>query len=488
MQPISVPLGPWLPDQPDQNNPGLVEAKNVYRLNGAYQPQRDIEFPGGNQSKDLGITTSGTDVYAAMSATDGSLPSYAIAVGNSPVNLLAFKAASSGTVTTTAISTAIEAISDFVNFDGDIYYFARDSKQYKSASGAAFALVSSASQFGATSAARLGSFIMTGHNFGIKWSGFNAPEDWAISQRTMAGEGVVNSPELGRITSILGGKTNYLFQEFGVTRVEFVAGAKVWNFVLLSSRYGAVKGTPIEVGGLTYFIGASGPSTANYNGTGQLHLLVTNGADVQDISTGILSDWLGDNFTSDASVNMGQRSVVFDAANRRIIWSSGVGGEATGFTDGTHKFLCMNVDTQEFSYFEGAYQLLVPGPFHHKDNGGQIVGIADNGGNLHYGPLTGDTLEATLTKGHLSSAGRRTTTSIAEVDYQGSGATLAVSGKSKLSGASDFGAYDGEDSSTGLIPARSSGRATAVSVKFAAGEAWSDARGVTIETRVEGKQ
>jgi hypothetical protein len=478
MPELEIPFRQWLPDQPDLNNPGLVEAKNVYRLNGAYQPQTDIEFPGGDMSDDLTLSDS-TDIIGGGSFSGASgVPSYCFRYGDS--GLLAIEPQASASPNVLNIGSQGQPSSDFVNFNGSVYYHARGSAQYKSTNGAAFAATSATTQFGATSAARVNNFIMTGFLDEIKWSGFNLPEDWTISEVTQAGEAEVNRPELGEITGIQGGVVNYIFQEFGVSRLTYVGPPKVWDVRTISYRYGALKNTHVEVNGITYFMGVTGSHSQTGRRSGNLYIARTNGQSVEDIGSGIVNDWLNENFS--APVLLGSnRNVVFDHPRRRIIWSSAVG-------DDTHKFLCMNIDTQEFSYFEGEYHFLIPGPYHHEDNGGSLVAIAPNSGTLYYGPMTGDTLEATLTTGHIANAGERAFVDEVEPQYVGSGATVALSAKERLRDAGSFSAYAAEESSTGIADVRADGRAIALSVKFPAGEDWSDLSGVVVDASRAGKR
>ena len=475
---IDFPFRQWLPDLPDLNNPGLVEAKNVYRRNGAYHPINAVSFPGGARSVDLGVSATSNGVVSSMSAAESGVEFYTFAVTNgSSVTLLANQQGVA-TVNSTSVATNSGAHCNFVNYDGDVYFFARDSKQYKSVRGGAFTQVSTATMFNPAAAAKVGRFIMTGFRFGLKWSAFNDPEDWAISQRTRAGEATVNNPELGFITGITGGRVNFLFQEYGVSRVEFVGSPSVWRFTVVSNRVGAVQGSPIEVAGVTYFLGSSSADGDSLGGSGRLSVYKTNGSQVAEVEG--VSDWLNDNFSTGTNF-LNVRNAVFDRDRDLIIWASGTGAA-------THKFLCMNVKTEEFSYFEAAHRAIVPGPFHTGQNAGEIVVVAENSGNLHYAPLAGDALEATLTTGHIASPGERVMVCGAEAHYSGSGATFAVSGKDRYGASSDFGTYKAADSLTGKASVRADGRAAALSIKIPSGETWGDLTGATIETDARGKR
>lgn len=472
---VTVPFNEWLPDQPDHNNPGLVDAKNVYRRDGAYHPVKAIQFPGGAQSGDLGVTNS--IVYDAVSAKNSGVESYAIASGSN--ELLAVEL-DPVLVSSTAVSMITGDQCNFVNYDGDIYFFARGSEQYKSTRGAAFALVSSATQFGPAAAAKVSRFIMTGARTEIQWSAFNDPEDWTPSQRTQAGSATLNTPELGDITGIVDGFPALIFQEKGFSRLEYVGPPLVWSTQLVSAGYGAVHGSPIEVNRVVYFIGASSVADGSTAGAGGFAVYKTNGAQAVRVSDGKVSDWLRQNFSTASVPTRSSRRAIFDETRRQVIWRSGTG-------DGPHHFLCMNVDTEEFTYFEADYKALIPGPFHDAANAGEIIGIAHNGSNLHFGPLSGATLEATLTTGHLAAERRWTKTRSVEPVYSGAGATVALSAKAKLRDSASFGAYQVEDEN-GDFGIRSGGRSTAISVKFPAGSDWSDLTEVKVDVEDGGKR
>ncbi len=468
MPDLQIPFRQWLPDQPDLNNPGLVEAKNVYRLNGAYQPQTDIEFPGGDQSKSLGVSSPG-GFKTAISFRNSSQPYYALLRGD---NLIVIETGSAGTVLTTGISGNTGVVSDLVDFNGDIYYHSRGSVQYKSTGGGAFATTSATTQFGATSAARVNNFIMTGYNLNLKWSGFNQPESWAVSDLTQAGEAEVNNPELGFVTGIQGGVVNYIFQEFGVSRLTYVGPPKVWDVRPVSLKYGALRKSHIELNGITYFMGASSVADVSQGVTGRRFIAKTNGNAVQNISQGVVERWMNANFPSTGVSLEAGCHVTFDQPRRRLVWASGVGN------NGPHKYLCMNIDTEEFSYFEGDYECFIPGPHHDADNGEALIAVADNGGTAHYGPLTGSTMEATLTTGHIANAGERAFLDQVEPQYSGSGATAALSKKERLRDDASFGSYVAENASTGIADVTADGRSIAVSVKYPATSDWSDFVGV----------
>ncbi len=56
---MKLEFGPWLPDLPDLDNPGCVEAKNCLPINGAYTPLKSLQtFSSALTSKCLGAFTT----------------------------------------------------------------------------------------------------------------------------------------------------------------------------------------------------------------------------------------------------------------------------------------------------------------------------------------------------------------------------------------------------------------------------------------------
>ena len=148
----------------------------------------------------------------------------------------------------------------------------------------------------------------------------------------------------------------------------------------------------------------------------------------------------------------------------------------------------MSIDTEEFTYFEGAYQMLLQGGYQHEDNESYIMAVGADSSTLHQAPLMGDALEATLTTGHITSPGERVSASSVEVHYSGSGATVALSGKDRYGAASDFGSYATPDATTGFASVRAAGRALAASVKIPSGSTWDDLSGLTVNLNTRGQR
>lgn len=480
--PLTIPLREWLPDQPDLDNPGLVDAKNVFKTEGGYQPARDIEFPGGDLSYDLGVT-DGT-VFDAISGGGGGINFYG-AVTKNGFNVWLHAIDLPSTLSSLDLGIVSETGS-LVNFGEDMYFIG-GAKQYKSASGAAFSLVSSSAPSFVTTAARIGNFIMTGGNASIQWSGFNAPESWGASEITQANSADVNKPELGDVTQVIGGITPMLFQERGCSRLQYVGPPLVWATREVSNVYGAVPNSAIRAGGFIYFLSSHGDSD-DFTGhvSGAISVMKTNGSDVVPVSSRKIDKWLAENFTTSQASRF-RRPAVLDFERKQIVWPSEVGSRTSNVDGSLHKYLCMNWETEEFTYFEGDYNCLISGPWHRGSNSGRLVAFQRGDDNsLRYGPLTGDTLEATLTTGHFSSSGERTSITGAEPQYEGSGATIAVSAKERLRDAASFGDYGAENAATGIVPLNSDGRSTAMSAKFAAASDWSNLTGIVTEISTTG--
>lgn len=475
MPQLEIPFRQWLPDQPDLNNPGLVEAKNVMRVNGAYQPVGGIEFPGGSSSRSLGLLDT-DEVNIAHSFFD-ELTVYSFLVDDAGTTKLITIEPNSGTKRETTITGASDC--NFATFGDGEYYINNTGVVYQALGNAAFTSVGTGAMTTPECLARVGNFLMAGKLGTIQWSGFNAPEDWATSELTQAGTADVEYPELGLVTNIIGGRTNYIFQMHGVSRLTYVGPPKIWDVRVISREAGAIKNTAIEIEGFAYFIGGITTATASYDGREPFAVYKTNGQGVSRISFQKIESWLATNF--DTAQSTFSRQVIWHGETRNIIWASGTG-------EGTHNYLCLNVDTDEFSYFQGDYRILIPGPYRGTGDSKEIFAVAENASALHYGPLSGDNLEATLTTGHIANAGSRAFVDQVEPQYIGSGSTVALSAKGRLRDATSFSSYVAEDATTGIADVTADGRAVALSVKYPAASSWSEFTGVVADASKAGER
>lgn len=480
MRTVAVPFNEWLPDQPDHNNPGLVDAKNVYRRNGAYQP---INAPGENSDRSAVIPDAAWIVgawganngFTYVMYTDGRLKIRHLSSSGS-VNTGA--TTWTNDAATNALAAYSPTLSHFsaTSFDTFDYFATGADGLYTNSGGSSatpvLAVAGAPSPF--LNVASVGDFLMGSDGTTLYWSAFNDPSDWTASQRTMAGSATMNREDLGDITGIVGGAVPLVFQEHGVSRLTFVGPPTVWDVRLISDGVGLTNvGNFIQVEGLTYFW----DSTSLY---------VTDGASFRNLSEGKNERWGIVNGTYFAS-SFNMYKPVFDRFQGAILFPPPSYYQTLDIVSaGTNlnRWITYNIDQNTFTYAD----------FHGIPEAGNLGGSSttfftkSDSGSWFTGAANGDTLEATLTTGHLAaSPGKLTQVNRIEPIYRGSGATVALSSKEKLRDDVSLSTYRPEDTN-GTFGDRANGRSTAISVRYPSASAWIDLTGVNVELREGGKR
>ena len=313
---VTVPLGAFLPDAPDYQNPGLTVCDNVYALNAGYKPIPSF--------------------VATSNVVDEEVRGGAryITAGAEPVIII-------GTVADLYVirgSMAILASGLGLALDGNQYWtFSTQGKSiYATAPGVGlyrltdigvdntFA-VSTGSPPVAAYVATFDDFLFLGNMtdidaseqpYRVRWSAFNNPtEEWITDIGNQSG--YVDMPsEFGQVTGLSGGRTNLIFQENGISRIWYTGGATVFNKDVVEDRRGCSAPRSIaQVGGSVYFLADDGFSR-------------TDGADSVNIAAGRVWDWFLDNS------NAGTRdltSAAVDWENASVVWSF-VGANAAFYT------------------------------------------------------------------------------------------------------------------------------------------------------------
>jgi len=278
MEPFTIPLGQWLPDQTDYKNPGTVVAKNVYPSSGGFTK---FEAPSGT-----GDATTETVAGAALFIKADNTP---LVVGGSSTKLFT---RTSGSVTETTGYTALgsdhvwrfERYNDFIiavtpnnvpqyltDLDSDTSWSALGGSPPKAA------VVGRVSDF--VVMGDLTDIDSSTQPYRVRWSALNNPNGAWVTDRGELSDFRDLDPKYGRITGITGGRFGIVFQERAIWRMTFIGSPKVFDFEEVSVDRGcAAPDSVVTIGFDTYFLSQDG-------------FYVTNGSAIEPISSQRVSEW-----------------------------------------------------------------------------------------------------------------------------------------------------------------------------------------------------
>ena len=316
---IEVPLGEFLPAFPKQNNPGCIVANNCIPAEGGYAPffgaderaTTVTQSGGGTASTFLGPVRGATLFFR----NDGS----PLIVGGSETRLFA-RVGSAATETAVVASVIDGEFWDFAQFNDFIFatslandpYYLTDVDSDVSWS----ALPGSPPK--ARYCERFADFLMLGYIDGaptrIQWSSFNSPATtWAADRLTQAGYADLD-PRFGPITALVGGRYPMVFQERGISLVQYVGPPTVWRVSVVSEDRGCIAPFSVAtIGSQTYFLSQDG-------------FYMTNGSEFAPIGSQKVNKWFFGEVDNSA---ISRTQAAVDWANRSIIWSFRSVGSAT---------------------------------------------------------------------------------------------------------------------------------------------------------------
>jgi len=314
----------WLPDQPELNNPGLIEALNVIPVAGTYKsfaplqtsgnalPQRPLGAFMGNANAPSG---SRHDLYAAYVAT---------AISFSRFDSSALSWTTLGELSTTGALGIYDDIS-FAQFDDIVLStsVAFSPRQHTLGAASAFTALRLSGDTIAP-AARIGvvnRFVVIGTVVGVapayvRWSAIDDITNWptpnsATAIATQSGEQYLDD-FYGEVTGIASGdQYGLIFQVNAITRMTYVGGSVVFQFDKIDRVHGAMYPKSIvRVGSLVYFASVDG-------------FYVTDGVSVKPIGKNKIDAYFRSKIktTSGTSTARFQMAGVYDYINDLIIWA-----------------------------------------------------------------------------------------------------------------------------------------------------------------------
>jgi hypothetical protein len=331
--------GEWLPDMPEYNNVGLVEAKNCIPVDESYTDFPELS-PGGST---LAATANGA--FAAVDSA-GDPEIYAGTATQLYERV--------GTAWTARSAVTLNAASywRFAQYDDKVFATDyNDDIRYRTI-GAATNFLTLGSAPNARQVGVINRFLLVGDidqgsgavPYGTQWSSINNPLDWptpgsASALSAQAGQQLLQA-EHGAVTAIAGGQFwGLVFQKRAITRYTYVGGSTVFQI----DNYERSRGcwcpqSHIQVGNLSYFFAHDG-------------VYVTDGQVVKPIGDAKVDRWLNER------LNQGVLERVtsgVDWANKCIYWSFPT------ITDSPDTVLIYSLIRNRFAWAEQDADLIFP--------------------------------------------------------------------------------------------------------------------------------
>lgn len=320
-------FGPWIPDQPDLDNPGLIEALNVRPVGDAssgYEPYLPLVTVAN------AFTSAGGAAKALLVNTGNNIPWVYVSTADSPPHLYRAQANTSSTVTwTDYASGSMNAIQDIAQYNNLV--IAADGLgasghglwQHDSTAPATVALISGSPI--AQVLGVIGQFVIAGNIYSsgvqyphrLQWSGINQPTSFptpnsatAIAQQS--GQQDLHE-EFGAVTGIFGGdQWGIILQSDAITRATYVGGSTVFQFDTLSAGIGMdVRYLAVKIGGKVYFACSRG-------------FYATDGVSLDPIGEEIVNRWFMSTIVGAGIIGTGTAAV--DWSNKLIMWTFAGGG------------------------------------------------------------------------------------------------------------------------------------------------------------------
>lgn len=334
MPTIEVPLGEFLPAFPKQNNPGCIVANNCIPAEGGYSPlfgPSEAATTVTRPDASTEATFLGPVIGAQLFFRNDGTP----LVAGGAEDTLFVRAGSAATETTVAASVTDGEFWDFAQFNDFVFATSLANDPYY-LTDIDSDLVWSAlpgSPPKARYCERFADFLMLGYINGaptrIQWSSFNSPAtSWAASRLTQAGFADLD-PRFGDITALVGGRYPMVFQNRGISLVQYVGPPTVWRVSIVSEDRGCIAPFSVAtIGAQTYFLSQDG-------------FYMTNGSEFVPIGSQRVNKWF---FSEADNTKLSRTQAAVDWANRAIIWSFWSEGSA-----GYDRFLIYSWEQNRFS-------------------------------------------------------------------------------------------------------------------------------------------
>lgn len=310
----------WLPDLPEFNNPGLLEATNTLPANDGYIPFLPLNASGSTAPGSI------YGAFVANGATKGASYHY---IAADRYYSLTGGGSTAGSYSTRGSLVPDSDASIFTQYENIVFVAGGDNHRLAQQTMGAvspgvfnnFVAITTAPY--ADVVGVVGQFVVAGSLYDesattpsasksnyIRWSSIDQPAEWptpgsSTAIASQSGEQALYA-EFGPVKAIHGGdQFGVVLQSKAVTRMTYIGGTAVFQFDQIDSVNGSLyqKGS-VKVGGLVYFISAAG-------------FCRTNGSAVERIGAGKVDNlWAASTATS-------YISAAYDPWNELVCFGNG---------------------------------------------------------------------------------------------------------------------------------------------------------------------
>lgn len=499
MPTVEVKLGEFLPAFPKQNNPGCLVANNCIPAEGGYAPFLAAEESATTVTRsDLSsATTFLGPVRGAASLFRNNGDQITVGGGE---NTLFVRSAGVGTETAVAAGVVSGEFWDFAQFNDFVFATSiANNPQYLTDIDTDVAWSDlTGSPPKARYCERFEDFLVLGYIDGaptrIQWSAFNSPAaSWTASRLTQAGYADLD-PTYGDVTALVGGRYPMVFQERGISAMQYVGPPTIWRVSTVSEDRGCIAPRSVAtIGAQTYFLSQDG-------------FYMTNGSEFVPIGSQRVNQWFFDTVDNaaitwtHAAVDWQHKCIVWafrtpgaDLPNRILMysWEQGRFSTATVTVDW---LVGSRVDATTLEALDALFATLEEvDPSLDSDvwlSGDRVLAaFISTGGFSTFNDFTGAATQADWELGSFQpSPGQRAFLSRAQpvldaTDWTMQAATIAAN-NARVEATSAYSS-PGVD---GAIPLRADGKEVRLALRMPAGAVWGRAQGVQIDFRGSGKR
>lgn len=454
----TVPVGEWLPDQPDLANPGATEAKNVIPWKDSYK-----SFPSLSEQS---ANALGDRCQGAYFARDNSGNVYNFA--GDETKLYLYQQSSYSDVSRAsggAYSTPSDGDWEFTQWGETVIAVNGSNAAQVATLGSGLFSALGGSPPVARHIAVVRDFVVMGNISTVpnrvQWSGIGDSASWAVSASTLAdyqdlqGDG-------GWVAKIVGGEIGVVFRERDIWRMTFTGSREIFQFDQIEKQRGTfAPQSVINYGSLIFYLADDGFYVTN-----------GNGASIP-IGDGKVDRTFLDALDSEYFFRI---SAAIDPTNKLVMWAAPMSGSSGSpnrifvYNWVYRRWAYAEVDLEVFArYASQGYTLegldavsasldsLTPSMDSRVWTGG-LMTLAGFSTNHKLGTFTGTVLDATVETGEVQHyPGFRSNVTEVRPLVDGNAATISVGSRNRQSASHTFGSATSQNDS-GTCPVRSNAR------------------------------